>query len=207
VEGTTTTDHHDDDTTDSTHAIEDLSDDDIAFMTGSFGQDLGIDFFGFKELGIDIDHVPTITSRRQLKRQQMTVSSNIRTSDHSTTTGPLSKSPSTRLEPLPATECYFTPPSPFTLINDPALHIGLMQSFLRGRLEAAAGQLIEDEFLPSKPKLSGKKRHYLSGNTTSPLEHEYSSPRPIRSRTTAAHVKDKSSIQATRLGGKRKHLA
>jgi len=33
-------------------------DDDDAFISGNFGEDIGVDFFGFKQMGIDISNIP-----------------------------------------------------------------------------------------------------------------------------------------------------
>ncbi|ORX41466.1 hypothetical protein BCR36DRAFT_339426 [Piromyces finnis] len=40
-------------------------DDDDAFISGNFGEDIGIDFFGFKQMGIDISNIPTELWRKK----------------------------------------------------------------------------------------------------------------------------------------------
>ncbi|ORX84482.1 hypothetical protein BCR32DRAFT_291291 [Anaeromyces robustus] len=40
-------------------------DDDDAFISGNFGEDIGVDFFGFKQMGIDISNIPTELWRRK----------------------------------------------------------------------------------------------------------------------------------------------
>ena len=36
-----------------------FSDDDVAFASGNFGEELGVDFFGFKDIGLEVSQVPT----------------------------------------------------------------------------------------------------------------------------------------------------
>jgi len=40
-------------------------DDDDAFISGNFGEDIGVDFFGFKQMGIDISNIPTELWRKK----------------------------------------------------------------------------------------------------------------------------------------------
>jgi len=40
-------------------------DDDDAFISGNFGEDIGIDFFGFKQMGIDISNIPVELWKRK----------------------------------------------------------------------------------------------------------------------------------------------
>lgn len=40
-------------------------DDDDAFISGNFGEDIGVDFFGFKQMGIDISNIPAELWRKK----------------------------------------------------------------------------------------------------------------------------------------------
>jgi hypothetical protein len=147
--------------------LEDLPDDDMAYVSGNFAEDLGIDFFGFKELGIEVGQVPehlfdpTAKSNQPKLKRKQTAFSETNTPDR-LMTSQRSKVPA-RIETAPVIS-HFTPPLPFPPITDPAIYIGLMQPFLHQKLSAAENNKpIEDEFLVSKPKLSESKRNHHSG--------------------------------------------
>lgn len=38
--------------------MDDISDNDIAFLTGNFGEDLGVDMLGLQEMGLSQQEVP-----------------------------------------------------------------------------------------------------------------------------------------------------
>ncbi|KAI7863084.1 hypothetical protein BDF14DRAFT_1847660 [Spinellus fusiger] len=115
------------------HDTEALLQDEETFMTGSFGEDFGDDYFGFKELGLDKEFnlsAYSIPSRLwygkdQDKGKSINVTSN---------------------EPLPK----YLPPPPFTPVASEKELIGLLQHVFRKKLNDAPRALIEDEYIPSR---------------------------------------------------------
>ncbi|CAO3611432.1 unnamed protein product [Cunninghamella echinulata] len=124
------TEQSDDDT-------EALLQDEDTFTTGLFGEDLGEDYFGFKELGLDQEYNPgnlNIPSRLWFGRNKSKLSSTSSSSN----------------EP----KFKYTPRPPFTPITSSKQTIGLLQPYFEKKLtEAENGRLIEDEFI------TGRHRH------------------------------------------------
>ncbi|CAG8698109.1 3527_t:CDS:10, partial [Cetraspora pellucida] len=110
--------------------VDDIPDNDDAFLTGVFGGELQDDFFGFKELGLGPLQVPPqlILGSKRIK--------------------PLPKKASEQNErKLPR----HVPPPPWAPITDPESQIGLLRDFFRNKKnDSMNDQIIEDENLPAK---------------------------------------------------------
>ncbi|KAL0092816.1 hypothetical protein J3Q64DRAFT_1231691 [Phycomyces blakesleeanus] len=108
-----------------------LLQDEETFITGSFGEDLGEDYFGFKELGLERDFnlgAYPIPSRlwfggNKEKAKSTSIANN---------------------EPLPK----YPPPPPFTPLTSEKELIGLLQPIFRKKLADTPHGLVEDEYLP-----------------------------------------------------------
>lgn len=181
---------------------QDIPDDEFAFLSGSFGQGLDLDLFGFKELGIDAGPVPehllldSSASSNKLKPDHRDVST---TSSSSTARSFKDSTPHPpRKPPTPAEKdspCLFTPPPPFSPITDPTLYIGLIQPFLRRKLEESQGKDPEETHSQSKSKYLDHPHSFFSDKTV-PGQRDVQESSIRRSRGRA-HVER---------GGKRKTL-
>ncbi|CAO3621827.1 unnamed protein product [Cunninghamella blakesleeana] len=116
---------------------ETLLQDEDTYITGLFGEDLGEDYFGFKELGLDQEYNSNILNipprlwfgKNKSKMSSITPSSN---------------------EP----KFKYTPRPPFTPVTSNKQVIGLLQPYFEKKLsEAENGRIIEDEFI------TGRHRH------------------------------------------------
>ncbi|KAI9019481.1 hypothetical protein CLU79DRAFT_234322 [Phycomyces nitens] len=108
-----------------------LLQDEETFLTGSFGEDLGEDYFGFKELGLE----------REFNLAAYPIPSRLWFG------GDKEKAKSTNIasnEPLPK----YPPPPPFTPITSEKELIGLLQPIFRKKLADSPHGLVEDEYLP-----------------------------------------------------------
>ncbi|CAG8673949.1 2144_t:CDS:10 [Gigaspora margarita] len=109
--------------------VDDIPDNDDAFLTGVFGEELHDDFFGFKELGLGSLQVPPqlILGSKRIK--------------------PLPKKASEHERQLPR----HIPPPQWSPITDPESQIGLLKDFFRNKKnDSINDQIIEDENLPAK---------------------------------------------------------
>ncbi|KAF0397175.1 saga complex subunit spt7 [Gigaspora margarita] len=109
--------------------VDDIPDNDDAFLTGVFGEELHDDFFGFKELGLGPLQVPPqlILGSKRIK--------------------PLPKKASEHERQLPR----HIPPPQWSPITDPESQIGLLKDFFRNKKnDSINDQIIEDENLPAK---------------------------------------------------------
>ncbi|RHZ76124.1 hypothetical protein Glove_203g56 [Diversispora epigaea] len=109
---------------------ESFPDSEDAFMMGNFGEDLGDDFFGFRELGLGSLVIPQRLFLGTNKPKPQIKKTNEETRKKS----------------------RYEPPPPWEPINDPDSQIGLLREFFRNNMEESGGKLIEDEFLPVKQR-------------------------------------------------------
>ncbi|KAI9315156.1 hypothetical protein BX666DRAFT_1959745 [Dichotomocladium elegans] len=114
---------------------------DETFITGSFGEDFGDDYFGFKSLGLDQEYnldTFSIPPRLWFGGNK----------EKPTNTKLLSK------EPAPK----YAPPPPFTPITSEKQVIGLLQPVFQKKLaETPSGHLTEDEYIPNRHR--GRPRY------------------------------------------------
>nr|POE64842.1 transcriptional activator spt7 [Quercus suber] len=141
------------------------------FASGDFADEMGDDFFGFKELGLaDELGLETLSVPFHLLQNRM---HNAYQSQHQ---GPVS-----------STGLVFEPPAaydPITVENLPLL-VGPAQDFFRRKLSANRDEpLVEDEDLPQKQRFP-KPRLPPTGKISSPRK------RPIREQQQAAKKKRK----------------
>lgn len=142
------------------------------FVGGDFAEELGEDFFGFKDLGLDKEfnmaslsvplHLLQNRMRSANQAQNPRYLSNILTSYRSILTvfSALSSTPLSDLPPPP-------PLTPIT-INNIKNEIGLVQEFFLAKLHANNDEpLIEDDDLPQKQRFP-KPRLPPTGKITSP---------------------------------------
>lgn len=119
-----------DGSTDGSGAFNDGSE---QFVGGNFAEELGEDFFGFKELGLDMMPVPLHLLQSRVRSQYQ-----MQTQTIGTTTADL-------IEPLPPSE-------PVTKQNIQE-QLGLVKNFFLAKLHANSDQpLVEDEDLPVKQR-------------------------------------------------------
>ncbi|RUS22446.1 LOW QUALITY PROTEIN: hypothetical protein BC937DRAFT_89120 [Endogone sp. FLAS-F59071] len=119
------------------HVVDDdalFAEEDV-FASGSFGEDLGEDFFGFKELGLDKEfglESLAITSRDLSHILHLLIVDRM-----------LKRVP--KEKPL-----QYPPPPQFTPITDADSQIGLLRPSFAKKLEETNGNLVEDEFMVNK---------------------------------------------------------
>ncbi|KAI4655890.1 hypothetical protein J4E93_000606 [Alternaria ventricosa] len=140
------------------------------FVGGDFAEDIGEDFFGFKELGLDIEF--GLTSSVPLHLLQNRVHNAYARQDNSniTTTGVIMPEPP-KFEPV--------------TVQTAENQIGLLQSWLLGKLHDNNSQpLVEDDDLPPKQRFP-KPRLPPTGKISSPRK------RPLREQQQMARKKRK----------------
>ena len=145
------------------------------FVGGDFAEDLGEDFFGFKELGLDKEFglaglsVPLhLLQNRMHSAYQSQNSRSVFSSNSCLMLRTISV-------PTSTSATFLTPPpiNPVTIESIPD-EIGLIQNFFRAKLHANSDQpLVEDQALPQKHRLP-KPRLPPNGKITSPRK------RPVR---------------------------
>ncbi|CAO3694480.1 unnamed protein product [Umbelopsis ramanniana] len=118
---------------------------DDAFVSGAFGEDIGEDFFGFKDLGLD----------KELNMDRLSVPLKLwygKDKVKAQTTGPKSNEP----------VLEHPPPPPFVRIRSTDGIIKLLQPYFKEKLEKSEGNLVEDEYQtvrrtrPRYPPISSK---------------------------------------------------
>ncbi|KAI9268278.1 hypothetical protein BDA99DRAFT_603761 [Phascolomyces articulosus] len=120
--------------------------DEETFVTGSFGEDIGEDYFGFKELGLDREYnidafsIPTRLWFGGNKEKIQTKSSS--------------------KEPTP----NYPPPPPFTPVTTEKQLIGLLQPVFQKKLADTTRTLVEDEYIPNRHRI--KPRYPPTNKTT-----------------------------------------
>ncbi|KAL8923268.1 MAG: hypothetical protein Q9208_004668 [Pyrenodesmia sp. 3 TL-2023] len=147
---------------DGSNALNDGSD---QFVSGDFAMDMGEDFFGFRELGLDTElGLASLSVPLHLLQNRM------HSAHQSQNTSNLSSS-------LPSTLPPPTPLQPITVENISS-QIGLVQQFFRDKLAANNGKpLIEDDDLPQKQRFP-KPRLPPTGKISSPRKRPIREPGP-----------------------------
>ncbi|KAF9354409.1 Transcriptional activator spt7, partial [Mortierella sp. AD094] len=141
---------------------------DDAFLNGNFiggsavgADDLGDDFFGFRELGLG---TITIPSRIWFGGQRDGVPNK---------SGMGGSGLIKAKDPKPALP--FPPPPPFKPLTDPTATIGLLQSFFKKRMEDL-GSLMEDEFMPVSRRVAMRPKIPPTGKIVSSMKKRSSKP-------------------------------
>ncbi|RCI06534.1 Transcriptional activator spt7 [Rhizopus stolonifer] len=114
----------------STEDEEELLNEEETFITGIFGEDLGEDYFGFRELGLD----------REYNMGSLQIPSRLwfgKNKDNAPIKSIIAKEPQYR----------FPPPPNFLPIKSEKAFIGLLQPYFAKKLP-----LVEDEFIPNRNK-------------------------------------------------------
>ncbi|KAG0275910.1 Transcriptional activator spt7 [Linnemannia exigua] len=179
---------------------------DEAFTNGNFiggGTDeLGEDFFGFKELGID----------REIGVARLSIPSRIWYGNQKD--GGLYDRPGMAgfrggvgvmpgKDPKP--ELPYPPPPPFVPMTDPVATIGLLHSFFKKRMEDL-GALKEDEFMPVSRRVAMRPKIPPTGKIVSSLKKRSSKPGELSALAEAKkrkRKKEKDAQEAERAERKR----
>jgi len=111
-------------------------DDDDAFISGNFGEDIGIDFFGFKQMGIDVSNIPADLWRRKADHP---VRSKIRQARRHALFSQPSQPTTTTYQPAPKFK-------PITDLNTQV--IGLLKPYYQKKI--IENDMVEDENKPSR---------------------------------------------------------
>ncbi|KAI8364636.1 uncharacterized protein BYT42DRAFT_589889 [Radiomyces spectabilis] len=120
--------------TEKTSNAEALLDDESNFLTGAFGEELGDDYFGFKELGLD----------KELNINSFSIPLHL-------WVGRRSDKKETKKEPEEAQSAAKYPyPGSFTSVTSENQLIGLLKPFFMEKLATSSGALIEDEQIPNR---------------------------------------------------------
>ncbi|KAI8378270.1 hypothetical protein EDC96DRAFT_219367 [Choanephora cucurbitarum] len=109
---------------------EELLNEEETFITGIFGEDLGEDYFGFKDIGLD----------QEYSINALQIPSHLwfgKSKDKAPIKSMAAKEPSFR----------FTPPPSFVPVTSEKAFVGLLQPYFAQKLP-----LIEDEFIPNRNK-------------------------------------------------------
>ncbi|KIW00934.1 uncharacterized protein PV09_07674 [Verruconis gallopava] len=148
-----------------------FNDDSEQFASGDFAEDIGEDFFGFKELGLDSEFgMTTLSVPFHLLHSRLS-----------------SAYQSTNTSAVPTTGIIMEPPPPFEPVTIDSIQneIGLVQDFLLAKLTSNnATVLIEDDELPLKQRFP-KPRLPPTGKISSPRK------RPLREQQQMAKKKRK----------------
>ncbi|KAJ4300704.1 Transcriptional activator spt7 [Kalmusia sp. IMI 367209] len=140
------------------------------FVGGDFAEDIGEDFFGFKELGLDKEFGVAFSVPLHLLQNRMHNAYAAQNTNNVTTTGALMEEPS-KFEPV--------------TVQNVAEQIGLVQKWLLDKLRVNNNQsLVEDEDLPPKQRFP-KPRLPPTGKISSPRK------RPLREQQQMARKKRK----------------
>ncbi|CAI6338478.1 unnamed protein product [Periconia digitata] len=140
------------------------------FVGGDFAEDIGEDFFGFKELGLDKEFGVSFSVPLHLLQNRMHQLHASQNTNNVTTTGVLMEEPQ-----------KFEPITMQTIPNQ----IGLIQDWFLAKLQDNANEtLIEDEDLPPKQRFP-KPRLPPTGKISSPRK------RPLREQQQMARKKRK----------------
>ncbi|KAF1956614.1 transcriptional activator spt7 [Byssothecium circinans] len=150
------------------------------FVGGDFAEDIGEDFFGFKELGLDKEFGLTFSVPLHLLQNRMHQLNASQNTNNVTTTGAVMDEPQ-----------KFEPVTMQTIPNQ----IGLIQDWLLGKLqENSSESLIEDDELPPKQRFP-KPRLPPTGKISSPRK------RPLREQQQMARKKRKLDEEREENGG------
>ena len=150
-----------------------FNDDSEQFVGGDFAEELGEDFFGFKELGLDQEFsLATLSVPLHLLQNRMR-NANQAQNPRYHSSFPYSHRPSTNrhssaLSSTPLSTLPAPPPLTPITVNNVKNQIGLVQNFFLAKLHANDDQpLIEDDELPQKQRFP-KPRLPPTGKITSP---------------------------------------
>ncbi|ORY12751.1 hypothetical protein BCR34DRAFT_482165 [Clohesyomyces aquaticus] len=140
------------------------------FVGGDFAEDIGEDFFGFKELGLDREFGLTMSVPLHLLQNRMHNAYQTQNTSNVSTTGVLMEEPA-KFEPV--------------TIQNVGNQIGLVQEWFLAKLHDNNNQdLVEDEDLPPKQRFP-KPRLPPTGKISSPRK------RPLREQQQMARKKRK----------------
>ncbi|KAF1973533.1 transcriptional activator spt7 [Bimuria novae-zelandiae CBS 107.79] len=140
------------------------------FVGGDFAEDIGEDFFGFRELGLDKEFGVAFSVPLHLLQNRMHNAYQSQNTNNVTTTGALMEEP-TKFEPV--------------TVQNVSNQIGLMRTWFLSKLHDNNNQsLIEDEDLPPKQRFP-KPRLPPTGKISSPRK------RPLREQQQMARKKRK----------------
>ncbi|ORY04517.1 hypothetical protein K493DRAFT_296956 [Basidiobolus meristosporus CBS 931.73] len=122
---------------------EHIFDNEDVFASGGFGEEIGEDFFGFKELGLDKEfNINTLSVPTKLwygQKQNRNIPSQ-------STSAPISDVP-------------YPPPPAFSPIKSSEGVIGLLRTYYAKKLDENSGDFVEDEFLSAKLRNPFKPRY------------------------------------------------
>lgn len=148
------------------------------FVGGDFAEDIGEDFFGFKELGLDREFgIAGLSVPLHLLQSRMTAIHSQPNAAASSTAG-----------------LIMEPPAPYAPLTVETLQdqIGLVKAFFMEKLDKAGDQpLVEDDDLPPKQRFP-RPRLPPTGKISSPRK------RPIREQQMMARKKRRQEIEAER---------
>ncbi|KAG8529156.1 uncharacterized protein KY384_005791 [Bacidia gigantensis] len=142
-----------------------FNDDSEQFVSGDFAEELGDDFFGFKELGLDVEFGDASMSVPLHLLQKSMFNANRAQNSH------------TGASNLPL---VLTEPEPYepVTIENVANQVGLVQQFFRDKLTSNGDKpLVEDDNLPIKQRMP-KPKLPPTGKITSPRKRPFKEPGP-----------------------------
>jgi transcriptional activator SPT7 len=183
-----------------------FQEDDDAFTSGNFigggADDLGEDFFGFRELGID----------REFGVGKLTIPSRVwfgghKDGDPGTSYGMGGFRGGVGIIPGKDTkaEVPYPPPPPFVPMTDPTATIGLLHNFFKKRMEDL-GALKEDEFMPVSRRVAMRPKIPPTGKIVSSLKKRANKPGELSALAEAKkrkRKKEKDAQEAERAERKR----
>ncbi|KAI8601118.1 hypothetical protein EDD21DRAFT_115910 [Dissophora ornata] len=181
---------------------------DEAFMSGNFiggggagAEELGDDFFGFREMGLDRElglGSLSIPARIWYGGQKDDVPNRPGVGGFQ---GPgLAKSKDSAKPELP-----YAPPPPFTPVAEPTATIGLLHSFFKKRMDDL-GSLMEDEFMPVSRRVAMRPKIPPTGKIVSSMKKRSSKPGELSALAEAKkrkRKKEKDAQEAERAERKR----
>ena len=152
------------------------------FVGGDFAEELGEDFFGFKELGLDMEFgMATLSVPLHLLQNRMHSANQAQNTRYATpyqaTLSPMLINYSALATNAPSFLPNPIPLPPLTIENVKS-HIGLVQNFYLAKLHANGdAPLVEDEDLPQKQRFP-KPRLPPTGKISSPRKRPMKEPGP-----------------------------
>ena len=152
------------------------------FVGGDFAEELGEDFFGFKELGLDMEFgMATLSVPLHLLQNRMHSANQAQNTRYATLHQATLSLILTNYSALATNAPSFLPnpiPLPPLTIENVKSHIGLVQNFYLAKLHANGdAPLVEDEDLPQKQRFP-KPRLPPTGKISSPRKRPMKEPGP-----------------------------
>ncbi|KAI8066805.1 hypothetical protein BC940DRAFT_257389 [Gongronella butleri] len=167
---------------------------DDTFVTGLFGEDLGEDYFGFKDLGLDQElglHSSSIPARLWFGRNK----------DNKSALTPSSKEPQYKYPPRP----------PFTPVTSSKQVIGLLQPYFEQKLADAEERLVEDEFNTNiryrRPRYPPLQQSTSSSSRKKQKDYAASDKKAKRKRPTEEILAERAEKRRLKMEEKEKKLA